>query len=309
VTPEIREAYLAVARAEPGQREAPTAALKTAAAAAKSGASCLALAKAYVYLAMDMAGTKAPVGIAQVERDEKASKLIASAADAALLGALVFNSHLCMILLSRLLAVIVDMPYASADARGAAMRMVGVKSRLDEATVVAGLRDAKTRINIFKKGIKDADPAKEVIVEDAWPFEELACGGSDRLKVLMEYARGSLRVVAKGLDSGPGGGLGAFSEGQLLFIAYVWYKNVCSMKDDPEALAAAEERPNAASLKVRTEEFKGWLLKNKDEMATRLALGPFAPRAEALRLAKGASAGVYAKIKGEWIRQVESLFK
>lgn len=286
-----------MARAEPGQREEPTAALKAAAAADKCAASCLALAKGYIYLAMDLAGTKAAVGIAQVERDEKAAKHLSSAADAALLGALVFNSHLCLILLSRLLSIFVDMPYASADARGTSMKLVGVTNRVDEAALLAGLRDAKTRVALFKKGFKDAEPAKEVIPEDVWPFEELACGGSERLKLMLDHARGALRVVAKALDSGPGG-VGTFSEGQLLFIAYVWYKNICSMKDDPEALAAAEGRPNAASLKVQTEQFKGWLLKNKDELATRLAMGPFAPRAEALRLAKGVSAGLHAKVKG-----------
>lgn len=299
VPPLIREAYLAVARADPGQREAPAAALKAAAAADKCAASCLALAKGSVYRAMDLAGTKTAVGIAQVERDEQAAKLLASAADAALLGAAVFGSRLCLILLSRLLAIIVDMPYASADARGVAMKLVGVTTRLDEAAIVAGLRDAKTRVALFKRGTKDAEPGREVIAEDAWPFEELACSGGERLRLLLDHARGSLRVVAKGLDSGAGG-VGAFSEAQLLFIAYVWYKNVCSMRDDPAALAAADERPNAASLKARTEEFKGWLLKNKDELATRLALGPFAPRAEALRLGKAVSAGVHAKVKGEW---------
>lgn len=97
----MREAYLALVKAEPGKREDAIKALEIAGKGDLCTSSSLAIAKGYVYLAMDVAGTKTKEPYKQMERDEKICGYLMEAAKHAALGAKLYDSQLCTVRLSQ----------------------------------------------------------------------------------------------------------------------------------------------------------------------------------------------------------------
>lgn len=93
----MREAYLSVRKSEPEDRPAAVETLLAAAEANESGGSCLALAKGYLYLAID--ASKAPTKFHReyMVRDEKVVAFLKKATAVALEGAENHRSSLCLV--------------------------------------------------------------------------------------------------------------------------------------------------------------------------------------------------------------------
>ena len=71
--------------------------LEVAVATNPSAASSLALAKAYIHIAMDVCGTKARLPMAQLDRDEKVASFLVKAAEVTSDAAVEYSSHLCLV--------------------------------------------------------------------------------------------------------------------------------------------------------------------------------------------------------------------
>lgn len=111
-----------------------------------------------------------------------------------------------------------------------------------------------------------------------WPFEELACSSSERLKQMLDNTRYMLRSTAFAVDR---------------YDFVINYKYFKSLHQKTDLLPASGDHQKL------TETFKAYLRKTDNDLARSLAVSPFAPREEALRLARRLSDSVHAKVKGK----------
>ena len=131
-----------------------------------------------------------------------------------------------------------------------------------------------------------------------WPFEELVCSNAGRLKLILDHAGGMLRATASNFINSDE----TFYTSSSVRFQYTLFKASSApglrqqRQRSLEALGKGEEQDG---LKVQCEHFKLWLSKMKEDLVSRLAISPYAPKTEASRLAKTVSDNMQSKIKGK----------